>query len=204
MGLFSGADSSSRGDFISKNYAVLEVEGDQLASFPSFITYFHWRGLPIGIEWGTAPGFDPRSGGEEQNGSSRSGRMELRTTACRPAARSSSSASSARASKYIFGLSGGAAMPIFDALVDSPIQLILVRHEQGATHMADGYARSTGKPGVVLVTSGPRRHQHGHGPAHGADGLVADDRHLRPDDPARCSARTPSRRRTSPASRIRW
>ena len=57
--------------------------------------------------------------------------------------------------KYVFGLSGGAAMPIFDALVDSPIQLILVRHEQGATHMADGYARSTGRPGVVLVTSGP-------------------------------------------------
>jgi len=46
-------------------------------------------------------------------------------------------------------------MPIFDALVDSPIKLILVRHEQGATHMADGYARSTGRPGVVLVTSGP-------------------------------------------------
>ena len=46
-------------------------------------------------------------------------------------------------------------MPIFDALVDSKIKLILVRHEQGATHMADGYARSTGKPGVVLVTSGP-------------------------------------------------
>src|SRR5688572_16562152 len=46
-------------------------------------------------------------------------------------------------------------MPIFDALVDSKIKLILVRHEQGATHMADGYARATGKPGVVLVTSGP-------------------------------------------------
>jgi acetolactate synthase-1/2/3 large subunit len=57
--------------------------------------------------------------------------------------------------EYIFGLSGGAAMPMFDALVDSKIQLILVRHEQGATHMADGYARSTGRPGVVLVTSGP-------------------------------------------------
>ncbi len=57
--------------------------------------------------------------------------------------------------EYIFGLSGGAAMPIFDALVDSRIKLILVRHEQGATHMADGYARATGKPGVVLVTSGP-------------------------------------------------
>ncbi len=57
--------------------------------------------------------------------------------------------------EYIFGLSGGAAMPIFDALVDSSIRLILTRHEQGATHMADGYARATGKPGVVLVTSGP-------------------------------------------------
>jgi acetolactate synthase-1/2/3 large subunit len=57
--------------------------------------------------------------------------------------------------EYVFGLSGGAAMPIFDALVDSKIKLILVRHEQGATHMADGYARSSGRPGVVLVTSGP-------------------------------------------------
>jgi acetolactate synthase-1/2/3 large subunit len=57
--------------------------------------------------------------------------------------------------EHIFGLSGGAAMPIFDALVDSRIKLILTRHEQGATHMADGYARATGKTGVVLVTSGP-------------------------------------------------
>ncbi|MGY8805484.1 MAG: biosynthetic-type acetolactate synthase large subunit [bacterium] len=57
--------------------------------------------------------------------------------------------------EYIFGLSGGAAMPIFDALFDSRIKLVLTRHEQGATHRADGYARATGKPGVVLVTSGP-------------------------------------------------
>ncbi|MDG2336007.1 MAG: biosynthetic-type acetolactate synthase large subunit [Myxococcota bacterium] len=57
--------------------------------------------------------------------------------------------------EYIFGLSGGAAIPIFDALVDSPIRLILTRHEQGAAHMADGYARASGRPGVVLVTSGP-------------------------------------------------
>ena len=57
--------------------------------------------------------------------------------------------------EYVFGYSGGAARPIFDALVDSKIKLVLVRHEQGATHMADGYARATGKPGVVLVTSGP-------------------------------------------------
>ncbi|MFP6640048.1 MAG: biosynthetic-type acetolactate synthase large subunit, partial [Myxococcota bacterium] len=57
--------------------------------------------------------------------------------------------------EYIFGLSGGAAMPIFDALVGSSLKLILTRHEQGAIHMADGYARSSGNPGVVLVTSGP-------------------------------------------------
>ncbi len=57
--------------------------------------------------------------------------------------------------EYIFGYPGGAAIPIFDALIDSSIKLILTRHEQGATHMADGYARATGKAGVVLVTSGP-------------------------------------------------
>ncbi|MDJ1479991.1 biosynthetic-type acetolactate synthase large subunit [Cytophagaceae bacterium YF14B1] len=57
--------------------------------------------------------------------------------------------------EYIFGYSGGAALPLFDALYHSSIKLILTRHEQGATHMADGYARVTGKPGVVLVTSGP-------------------------------------------------
>ncbi len=57
--------------------------------------------------------------------------------------------------EYIFGLPGGAALPMFDALVGSKIKLILVRHEQGAAHMADGYARATGRPGVVLVTSGP-------------------------------------------------
>jgi len=57
--------------------------------------------------------------------------------------------------EYVFGYSGGAAMPIFDALVDSKIKLILVRHEQGATHMADGYARATGKVGVAIATSGP-------------------------------------------------
>lgn len=56
---------------------------------------------------------------------------------------------------YIFGHPGGAAIPIYDALVGRPIQLVLTRHEQGATHMADGYARASGKTGVVLVTSGP-------------------------------------------------
>jgi acetolactate synthase-1/2/3 large subunit len=55
----------------------------------------------------------------------------------------------------IFGFPGGAVLPIYDVLYDEPLTHILVRHEQGAVHMADGYARATGKPGVVLVTSGP-------------------------------------------------
>ena len=56
----------------------------------------------------------------------------------------------------IFGYPGGAVLPIYDALFQqNHIRHILVRHEQGAVHMAEGYARSTGKPGVVLVTSGP-------------------------------------------------
>ncbi len=58
--------------------------------------------------------------------------------------------------KHIFGYPGGVVLNIFDYLYqDKDIQLILTRHEQGAVHAADGYARSTGKPGVVLVTSGP-------------------------------------------------
>jgi len=59
--------------------------------------------------------------------------------------------------EVIFGYSGGAALPIFDALetAGTNIKFVLTRHEQGATHMADGYARATGKPACVLVTSGP-------------------------------------------------
>jgi len=57
----------------------------------------------------------------------------------------------------MFGIPGGATIPIFDALVTTgtKIKFVLTRHEQAATHMADGYARATGKPAVVLVTSGP-------------------------------------------------
>ncbi len=55
----------------------------------------------------------------------------------------------------IFGLPGGPILSIYEALPEYPIQHYLVRHEQGAVHMAEGYARSTGRPGVVLVTSGP-------------------------------------------------
>ncbi|KAK4149272.1 thiamine diphosphate-binding protein [Chaetomidium leptoderma] len=58
--------------------------------------------------------------------------------------------------KHIFGYPGGAILPVFDAIHNSPhFDFILPRHEQGAGHMAEGYARASGKPGVVLVTSGP-------------------------------------------------
>jgi acetolactate synthase-1/2/3 large subunit len=57
--------------------------------------------------------------------------------------------------EVIFGLPGGAIIDVYDVLCDSPIRHILVRHEQGAVHMADGYARATGKVGVAMVTSGP-------------------------------------------------
>ena len=58
--------------------------------------------------------------------------------------------------EFIFGYPGGAVLHIYDEIyAQEDVQHILVRHEQGATHMADGYARATGKPGVVLVTSGP-------------------------------------------------
>jgi acetolactate synthase-1/2/3 large subunit len=55
----------------------------------------------------------------------------------------------------IFGLPGGAILPVYDPIIDSPIRHILVRHEQGAGHMAEGYAQATGRPGVAMVTSGP-------------------------------------------------
>lgn len=55
----------------------------------------------------------------------------------------------------IFGYPGGAVLDIYDALYDSPLKHYLVRHEQGAAHAADGYARATGRPGVCIATSGP-------------------------------------------------
>lgn len=55
----------------------------------------------------------------------------------------------------IFGFPGGAVLPIYDALLDSDLTHILTSHEQGATHGADGYARATGRVGVVFATSGP-------------------------------------------------
>jgi len=58
--------------------------------------------------------------------------------------------------EHVFGYPGGTVLHIYDALFkQNRLKHVLVRHEQAATHMADGYARSTGRPGVVLVTSGP-------------------------------------------------
>ena len=57
--------------------------------------------------------------------------------------------------EVMFGLPGGAILPVYDPIIDSTIRHILVRHEQGAGHMAQGYAQATGKPGVAMVTSGP-------------------------------------------------
>lgn len=57
--------------------------------------------------------------------------------------------------KHLFGYPGGSVIPIFDFLYDAPIKFFLTRHEQAAAHAADGYARSTGKVGVCLATSGP-------------------------------------------------
>ncbi len=57
--------------------------------------------------------------------------------------------------EVMFGLPGGAILPVYDPIIDSTIRHILVRHEQGAGHMAEGYAHVTGRPGVAMVTSGP-------------------------------------------------
>ena len=57
--------------------------------------------------------------------------------------------------EVMFGLPGGAILPVYDPIIDSSIRHVLVRHEQGAGHMAEGYAQATGRPGVAMVTSGP-------------------------------------------------
>src|SRR5207244_10556571 len=57
--------------------------------------------------------------------------------------------------EVMFGLPGGAILPVYDPIIESTIRHVLVRHEQGAGHMAEGYAHATGRPGVAMVTSGP-------------------------------------------------
>jgi acetolactate synthase-1/2/3 large subunit len=74
--------------------------------------------------------------------------------------------------EYVFGYPGGAALHIYDAIFKlDAVPHILVRHEQAATHAADGYARATGKPGVVLVTSGPRCDKRDHWYCYGLHGF---------------------------------
>ena len=91
--------------------------------------------------------------------------------------------------EYLFGYPGGAALHIYDAIFkQQKVEHILVRHEQAATHMADGYARATGKPGVVLVTSGPGATNAITGIATAHMDSIAHHRHLRPGaegEPAR-------------------
>ena len=83
--------------------------------------------------------------------------------------------------KHLFGYPGGAVLPIYDALfAQKEVQHILVRHEQGAAHMAEGYARSTGKVGCMLVTSGTGRDQCRDRPHRRADGFDPARLHHRP------------------------
>ena len=84
--------------------------------------------------------------------------------------------------EVMFGLPGGCILPVYDPILDSPIRHILVRHEQGAGHMAEGYAHVTGRPGVAMVTSGPGGHQHRHAAVRRLHGLDPDGR----ASPARC------------------
>ena len=82
--------------------------------------------------------------------------------------------------KHVFGYPGGAILPAYDALKHSKIHHILVRHEQGATHMADGYARASGKVGVAIATSGPGATNMVTGHCHGDDGLLSHRLHYGP------------------------
>ena len=76
----------------------------------------------------------------------------------------------------IFGLPGGANLPIYDALVDADFRHILVRHEQSAAHMADGYARVKRKAGVCFATSGPGADESYHGNRNSLCRLFPNDR----------------------------
>ena len=100
--------------------------------------------------------------------------------------------------EYIFGYPGGAVLHIYDEIyAQDDVKHILVRHEQGATHMADGYARATGKPGVVLVTSGAGCDQRGDRHRHRPHGLGSDGGHHR-TGPDPCH-----RQRCLPGGRLR-
>ena len=80
----------------------------------------------------------------------------------------------------VFGYPGGAILPAYDAMLGYPVRHILVRHEQGATHMADGYARASGKVGVAIATSGPGATNMVTGIATAMMDSLADRLHHRP------------------------
>ena len=98
--------------------------------------------------------------------------------------------------EQIFGYPGGAVLPIYDEIFQQDkVKHILVRHEQGAAHAAEGYARSTGKAGVVLVTSGPGATNAVTGAHRRADGLDPDRLPHRPGaDPSHRQRRLPGMR----------
>ena len=75
--------------------------------------------------------------------------------------------------EHVFGIPGGANLPTYDALYDAGIRHVQCRHEQGAGHAAEGYAKASGKVGVALATSGPGRHQPGHADRRRDDGLAS-------------------------------
>ncbi len=80
----------------------------------------------------------------------------------------------------VFGLPGGANLPTYDAFYDAGIRHVLVRHEAGGGHAAEGYAKATGKVGVALATSRPGRDEPGHADRRRDDGLGAGRLHHRP------------------------
>jgi glyoxylate carboligase len=94
-------------------------------------------------------------------------------------------------------------MPVYDAMLDYPIHHVLVRHEQGAAHMADGYARASGKVGVAMATSGPGATNLVTGIATAMMDSVPGRLHHRAGASRFWSAVTPFRRRMSPASPCR-
>jgi hypothetical protein len=113
--------------------------------------------------------------------------------------------------EHIFGYPGGAVLPIYDEIFQQDaVKHILVRQEGGAVHCAEGYARSTGKVGVVLVTSGPGRDECCHRPDRCADGLHPAGVHHRSgaDAPDRQSMRfrnvTPSASPARAPSTTTW
>lgn len=101
----------------------------------------------------------------------------------------------------VFGYPGGAVLPAYDELLNYPIRHVLVRHEQGGCHMADGYARATGKVGVMLATSGPGATNLVTGLATAMLDSIPSWRSRGKWDPP-CWAQTPSRKWTSPARRF--